>query len=339
MKKTISLITALCLALTIQYGFAYRSMASDNSFLPSVYIELGTFKNKNERGFFSADTIRYGREKTSAKVGEKIVVTFILTGMDKLEYFQLAGSYNQSILKPGYYDEKGVWNYGNSVQDFDTITDDCSSFGIQALDGSFSFTSEDYNPSIYICGYSSNGSIAIPESKTFDNGYTVTGAPLVSVGFDVLSNIENIYDAFVWDTDSTVLCSDSHTDEYTLNNNMTIECPHQYQHCITLPLCEESGYSCYSCTFCNYEYKYDFKEPIGHFYIVSDNSSNQMLNYICTDCDSTDSKTKNELIEIWNKNYINAVPRRTAVDDSCYTDTVYDGIINAKDFAVINKMH
>lgn len=338
MKKTLSLFTALCLALTIQYGFAYHSMASNNSFSPSVYIEVGTYKNKNERGFFSADTIRHGREKTSANVGEKIVVTFILTGIDKLEYFQIAGNYNQSMLKPGYYDEKGVWNYGNSVQDFDTIIDNCSRFDIQGIDSSFSFTSEDYNPSIYICGYSPNGSITIPQSKTFDNSYTVKGTPIISVGFDVLCDIDNIYDAFVWDTQSTVICVDINTDEYTLNN-MSIECPHQYQHSIISPTCEESGYSYYSCIFCNYEYRYDFKNPIGHFYIASDYSSNQTLNYICIDCDSTDSKTKKELMEIWNKNYINTAPKRTSADDSCYLDTTNDNIINVKDFAVIHKMY
>lgn len=337
MKKLLSFITAFSLLFTIQYSGADLVFASQNSEEPVISMEIGGYNDENERGFFSAQTIRNGREKTSAKAGEKIVISFLLSGINKIEYYQLSGTYDASLLRAGYYTGSGddaLWVTGDSEQDFNTIVDGSESFTNSKFYDSLSFTRSDISPTIYICAYSLSGATSIPASTAFESGVTVDSAVIASVGFEVLSDISNVYDAFQWDDDTSV--SVSLDEEYFIGDMLTVSCCHMYESNTVLPTCNKDGYSIYSCVYCTNEYKCDYTAMTGHYYIVSGNPVNNGFTYICKNCKDNTEKTSQQLRVIWNEKYINKAPRSTVYDDSCYLDIVPDGIINAKDFSIIN---
>lgn len=74
----------------------------------------------------------------------------------------------------------------------------------------------------------------------------------------------------------------------------------------------------------------------SHKYIVSRINDNDVT-YICDDCGGTVNVPKSEITVMWNIDYVNKPPQPTDVDDSSYLDLHKDNIINAKDFAIINK--
>lgn len=74
----------------------------------------------------------------------------------------------------------------------------------------------------------------------------------------------------------------------------------------------------------------------SHKYTVVSINDNDVT-YICDDCGETVNITKSEIIVMWNIKYVNKPPQPTDVDDSSYLDLNNDNIINAKDFAILNK--
>lgn len=338
MKKLLSLIIAISLLFTIQYSEADLVSASQNSEEPVISMEIGGYNDENERGFFSAETVRNGRDKISAKAGEKIVISFLLSGINKIEYYQLSGTYDASLLRAGYYTGVGdnaVWITGDSEQDFNTVVDGSKSFTSSKFDDSLSFTRSDISPTIYICGYSLNGATSVPSSTVFESSVTVDSAVIASVGFEVLSDISNIYDAFQWDNDTSV--SVSLNEEYIIGDRLSISCCHNYESNTFLPTCDKYGYSIYSCVYCTDEYKCNYTAMTGHYYVVSGNLVNNEFTYVCKKCKDNTTKTSQQLREIWDEKSINQAPKSTIFDDSCFLDIVPDGIINAKDFSIISQ--
>ncbi|MCH5320989.1 MAG: hypothetical protein J1E36_04460 [Eubacterium sp.] len=338
MKRFISLLLALGLLFTTEYGYSYNALAAEKTSSPLISIEIGTYNDENERGFFSADTIRYGREKTSAKAGERIVLTFILSGLDKLEYYQLSADFDQSLLSPGYYAGRGenaVWTTGDYEQDFDTIVDGSESFSSGIFEDSFSFTRNELTPTIYLCGYSMSGTAQIPSATSFNSGYTVTGIPLISVGFEVLDDISNIYDVFEWDSSSTLVSVSLDKEEYYLDDGLSVDCLHEYERTVIDASCEEDGYTIYQCMYCSDEFKSDYKSATGHFYVLSEKLQDNKFSYTCSNCNEQVTKTAQELYILWDIEYVNKPPQATNINNSCYLDVVNDNIINAKDYAMI----
>lgn len=74
----------------------------------------------------------------------------------------------------------------------------------------------------------------------------------------------------------------------------------------------------------------------SHKYTVVSINDNDVT-YICDDCGETVNVLKNEVIVMWNIEYVNKPPQPTDVDDSSYLDLNNDNIINAKDYAILNK--
>lgn len=62
------------------------------------------------------------------------------------------------------------------------------------------------------------------------------------------------------------------------------------------------------------------------------------VTYVCVDCGTEVTKTKDEVSAMWNISYVNKPPQPTNVDNSSYLDLHKDNIINAKDYAVLNKL-
>ena len=61
------------------------------------------------------------------------------------------------------------------------------------------------------------------------------------------------------------------------------------------------------------------------------------VTYVCVDCGTEETKTKDEVSAMWNIDYVNKPPQSIDVDYSSYLDLHKDNIINAKDFAMLNK--
>lgn len=74
----------------------------------------------------------------------------------------------------------------------------------------------------------------------------------------------------------------------------------------------------------------------SHKYAVSSINKND-ITYICDDCGETVNMLKSEIAVMWNIEYVNKPPQSTDIDNSSYLDLNNDNVINAKDFAMINK--
>lgn len=74
----------------------------------------------------------------------------------------------------------------------------------------------------------------------------------------------------------------------------------------------------------------------SHKYVVSSINDNDVT-YVCDDCGETVNMKKSDITAMWNIEYVNKPPQPTDVDDSSYFDLNNDNIINAKDFAILNK--
>lgn len=61
------------------------------------------------------------------------------------------------------------------------------------------------------------------------------------------------------------------------------------------------------------------------------------VTYVCVDCGTEETKTKDEVSVMWNIDYVNKPPQPIDIDDSSYLDLHKDNIINAKDFAILSK--
>ncbi|MGN1124289.1 MAG: family 43 glycosylhydrolase [Eubacterium sp.] len=99
--------------------------------------------------------------------------------------------------------------------------------------------------------------------------------------------------------------------------------------------CTDDGYTSYVCNLCGEEYKTDFILAVGHMFVCIDVLN---LTYKCNVCEALETKSAQELFSVWDVNYINKPPQYTKTDNSSYFELNKDGIINAKDYAVLNKL-
>lgn len=131
--------------------------------------------------------------------------------------------------------------------------------------------------------------------------------------------------------------SASNADDYVgieeADNDIVFVHEHSFVKSVIAPKCEEKGYTLYKCAKCNESYTENYIDALGHNYkyVSADNSK---LTYKCSDCDSTVIKTKSELPIFID--YVNTKAARG--NDNMYLDLNNDGYINAKDYALLNKI-
>ena len=131
--------------------------------------------------------------------------------------------------------------------------------------------------------------------------------------------------------------SASNADDYVgieeADNDMVFVHEHSFVKSVIAPKCEEKGYTLYKCAKCNESYTENYIDALGHNYkfVSADNSE---LTYKCSDCDSTVTKTKSELPIFID--YVNTKVMRG--NDNMYLDLNNDGYINAKDYALLNRI-
>lgn len=131
--------------------------------------------------------------------------------------------------------------------------------------------------------------------------------------------------------------SASSADDYVgieeADNDIVFVHEHSFVKSIIAPKCEEKGYTLYKCAKCNESYTENYIDALGHNYkFVS--ADNFELTYNCSDCDSTVTKIKSELPIFID--YVNTKVARG--NDNMYLDLNNDGYINAKDYALLNKI-
>lgn len=131
--------------------------------------------------------------------------------------------------------------------------------------------------------------------------------------------------------------SASNADDYVgieeADNDIVFVHEHSFVKSVIAPKCEEKGYTLYKCAKCNESYTENYIDALGHNYkFVS--ADNLKLTYKCSDCDSTVTKTKSELPIFID--YVNTKVMRG--NDNMYLDLNNDGYINAKDYALLNKI-
>ena len=131
--------------------------------------------------------------------------------------------------------------------------------------------------------------------------------------------------------------SASNADDYVgieeADNDIVFVHEHSFVKSVIAPKCEEKGYTLYKCAKCNESYTENYIDALGHNYkfVSADNSE---LTYKCSECDSTVTKTKRELPIFID--YVNTKVVRG--NDNMYLDLNNDGYINAKDYALLNKI-
>lgn len=131
--------------------------------------------------------------------------------------------------------------------------------------------------------------------------------------------------------------SASNADDYVgieeADNDIVFVHEHSFVKSVIAPKCEEKGYTLYKCAKCNESYTDNYIDALGHNYkYVS--AENLKFTYKCSDCDSTVTKMKSELPIFID--YVNTKVVRG--NDSMYLDLNNDGYINAKDYALLNKI-
>lgn len=117
------------------------------------------------------------------------------------------------------------------------------------------------------------------------------------------------------------------------DNDIVFVHEHSFVKSVNAPKCEEKGYTLYKCSKCTESYTENYIDALGHNYkFVS--ADNLKLTYKCSECDSTVTKTKSELPIFID--YVNTKVVRG--NDNMYLDLNNDGYINAKDYALLNKI-
>jgi hypothetical protein len=104
---------------------------------------------------------------------------------------------------------------------------------------------------------------------------------------------------------------------------------------VTSATCIIQGTTRDTCTICNTK-KINTTPALGHNYNYDGTLSCDGMEYKCSICRMTTKIDANEVMSYWSQNYINSKNiQRTGTDNSSYLDANGDGIINAKDYAII----
>lgn len=122
-------------------------------------------------------------------------------------------------------------------------------------------------------------------------------------------------------------------DNSEADNDIKYDHIHSYVKKNIGPFCATKGYTMYECNGCGKSYIVDYIEPVGHRYKFVD-AKNGLLNYQCPYCDNNITKSKSELPIFID--YVNTKVVRG--NDNMYLDLNNDGYINAKDYALLNKI-
>ena len=115
-------------------------------------------------------------------------------------------------------------------------------------------------------------------------------------------------------------------------------CSHSYSYTIqTPPTCTETGVKLGTCVKCS-KTKTQSIPAAGHMHILGSTQTAEGVEIACRYCDYTEVKTAQELAGMWGEEYINSAPHRGVSNSYGYLDLDGNDIINAKDYAIIQRL-
>lgn len=93
-----------------------------------------------------------------------------------------------------------------------------------------------------------------------------------------------------------------------------------------------------TCTLCSVTRTNTQAAP-GHSYSYSGTDESGSFVYICSSCNNAVTRTPSALKLLWSTKYINKSPDDSSLTNGYYFELNCDGIINAKDYAILNKAY
>lgn len=93
-----------------------------------------------------------------------------------------------------------------------------------------------------------------------------------------------------------------------------------------------------TCTICNTT-RNNTVMATGHDYSFTEINESGSFVYTCSKCGGTVTRTPAEIRLLWNIRYVNKAPDDSTVLNGYYFDVNNDNIINAKDYAILNKAY
>lgn len=113
------------------------------------------------------------------------------------------------------------------------------------------------------------------------------------------------------------------------------DCDHDYKvtNVVGTASCTKRTINTYTCSICGYSYKET--KALGHLYKIKD-TSYRKVQYKCGYCTSVVSKPVEEAMDLFETS-INKHTFRGC--DYMYADVVLDGIVNGKDYALLNQLY
>ena len=313
-KKFFTLMLALVMVLTSFTITAY----ADTTKPSNILMEISNYNNSSDYGFKTNNSLRNGTNKISAKKGEKITISFVLSGTDTLYGYELYGTWNTNYLTPGYYNSRNAWIDASAKDDSNVIIENVKDInGSEWIDG-YSFVKG--SNKVYLSGFAASldtQTVATSQSTVYDPH----GMVLDTIGFNVLSDIDNIYDVFTWNTTTTMVMPNKDTEHKLKDGQLTISCNHaantnidnctkdlycsvcgaliskakghDYKDVVTAPTCTEDGYTTHTCTKCNDSYIDSTVAATGHKWDDGVLTTSPTCNgagvktYTCTVCNAT----------------------------------------------------
>jgi hypothetical protein len=106
----------------------------------------------------------------------------------------------------------------------------------------------------------------------------------------------------------------------------------------TQPTCTTAGVAKKQCTKCNKVLSTYSVPALGHKFCYSGVQTQEGAKLDCEYCDETEYYLPAQLEDMWDVSFVNKAPVRSLTDTSAYLDLNGDGIINAKDYAIICKL-
>ena len=354
MNKIKKIIAFLLTAILVMSTSAFTAFAAEATNSPKLSMVVGNYYVENGQeyfGFNSTTAIKNKNECVSAKAGDKISIAFILSGVDSAKEISLDMLYNTSekYLTPGYYQmNKRNYPWTDMTTSTDDGSDDNSTF-LLANDHSIGNGWTSMGKIVTLSNGSNNKSrvmlteftsdftdVAIPNSSDFEcydakSGTTktikVNGAVLGIFGFNVVKDIDNIYDVFEMNQNEDLTYIEKGTDtnktKYTYNNinfeagetsswcnhdannkNTLTDCEkglycsvcneeliapasHTYKEVVTPPTCTKQGYTTHTCSTCGKTYKDNYTDATGHSYGEWYTNNNGTHSKDCNENDDT----------------------------------------------------
>ncbi len=202
----------------------------------------------------------------------------------------------------------------------------------------------DFQKNIALRANKSNVKVKAALKRTVDGTISTynavfTGIPAEHINDEISArayvNIDGMYfySPVIIQSYSSASSADDYVGIEEADNDIVFVHEHSFVKSLIAPKCEKKGYTLYKCAKCNESYTENYIDALGHNYkfVSADNSE---LTYKCSDCDSTVTKTKSELPIFID--YVNTKVLRG--NDNMYLDLNNDGYINAKDYALLNKI-